>query len=544
MARKRVLLLTGGKYHPWEGCGRIFTQFMEAGGRFSVDRTEDCNALKAGAIAKYDAVVVYTQGGKLTREQEHGLLGYVRSGGAFVGLHGATASFKENPGYLEMLGAEFERHGPVMAFPVRITGAESMITARIPEFRITDELYLLKKFEPQATTVLATAHWHGKDVPVAYTKSYGKGRVFYLALGHDERAFEHPEFQRMVRRGVDWALGRKEREPLKVGCIGYSPAFNMGRIHLTGLHKNGFAPVAVCDLIPAVRKNAETEWPGIATYASYRKMLAESDVDLVVVITEHNSHARLCLDCLRAGKHVITEKPFCLTVDEANRMIDAAKKAGKLLSVYHNRRWDGDYMTIRHIIKQGLIGEPFQIEVCMGHYGHPSHWWRSDKKISGGAFYDWGAHIVDWVLNLVPAKLTEVSGYFQEKRVWHDVTNEDHCKTALRFENGCCALIELSSLAAVKKNRWRILGTLGGLLDLGDGKFQVVSHRDGIAMIAEVAYMESDWEAYHRNVVDHLMFDEPLEVTPESARRVIGVIEQAGKSSRTGHALPPVRGCA
>ena len=224
-------------------------------------------------------------------------------------------------------------------------------------------------------------------------------------------------------------------------------------------------------------------------------------------------------------------------------MIDAAEGQGNSL-VYHNRRWDGDYMTIRNIIKQGLIGEPFQIEVCMGHYGHPSHWWRSDKKISGGAFYDWGAHIVDWVLNLVPAKLTEVSGYFQEKRVWHDVTNEDHCKTALRFENGCCALIELSSLAAVKKNRWRILGTLGGLLDLGDGKFQVVSHRDGMATIAEVAYMESDWEAYHRNVADHLMFDEPLEVTPESARRVIGVIEQAGKSSRTGHALPPVRGCA
>jgi formylglycine-generating enzyme required for sulfatase activity len=73
-----------------------------------------------------------------------------------------------------------------------------------------------------------------------------------------------------------------------------------------------------------------------------------------------------------------------------------------------------------------MIGEPFHIEACMGGFAHPGYWWRSDKRISGGAFYDWGAHICDWVLGLVPSRIKEVSGHFLETRVWHDVTNEEY----------------------------------------------------------------------------------------------------------------------
>jgi scyllo-inositol 2-dehydrogenase (NADP+) len=388
--------------------------------------------------------------------------------------------------------------------------------------------------------------WKGKPQPMAYTKSYGDGKVFFLALGHDEAALNHPEFRKLLLRGVDWALGRTERKPLKAGCIGYGKSFKMGRHHLESLRDAaGFEPVAVCDLVEDRRNEALAEIPGVKTYASAAHMLDKSEAELIVVITEHCAHAKLAIQCLNAGRHVVTEKPFCINVGEATDMINAARKNKRMLSVFHNRRWDGDYMAIKDIIARGLVGDVFQIEACMGGYGHPSYWWRSDKRISGGAFYDWGAHVVDWVLGLVPAKLCEVSGYFQPKRVWHDVTNEDHCSAAVRFANGCSAHIELSHLAAIRKPRWRILGTKGGMLDKDDGSnvIQVISHKDGLRIDAQVPYMKSDWHAYYRNVADHLLLDEPLAVTPESARRVIGLIQTAEASTRAGKALPPPKGC-
>lgn len=538
MATKRILMLIGGKYHSWKKCADILRTFVETTGRYTLEITDDRDALKSRNIRKVAAVIGYTQGGALTQEQRAGLLGFVKAGGAFIGLHSAAASWMKNRDYIDMVGGAFDTHGPVTEFPLTIVDARHPITGRMRTFRIVDELYTLKKFDPSQVDVLATAMWKGQAHPMAYTKTYGDGKVFYLALGHDERAFGHAEFQKMVVRGIDWCLGRRPRKPLKAGVIGYGGAFNMGRMHLEGLRDAaGFETVAVCELDAARRVVAEEENPGIRTFATVSTMLKRSDVELLVLITPHNSHARLAIQCLNAGRHVITEKPFCITVDEANAMIAAAKKNRRMLSVFHNRRWDGDYLALKDIVSRGLIGELFHIEVWMGGYRHPGYWWRSDKKISGGAFYDWGAHICDWVLGLVPSTMVEVSGHFQEKRVWYDVTNEDHCRATVRFANGCSADIELSSIAAIGKRRWRVLGTQGAVRSLDDKTFEVVSYRDGLRTESKVQAMEWDWQAYYRNIGDHLVLGEPLTVTPESARRVIGLIETAGRSSRAGHAL-------
>jgi predicted dehydrogenase len=330
---------------------------------------------------------------------------------------------------------------------------------------------------------------------------------------------------------------------MKTGCIGYGPSFNIARLHLESMQKAGLEVVAACDLLATRREAAKAEWPGIETYASAAAMLKKSPVELVAVCTEHNVHAQLVIQALNAGRHVVTEKPMCVSVEQASAMIAAGKKNGRMFSVFHNRRWDGDYMAIKDIIARGLLGDVFQIELYMGGYGHPGYWWRSEKKISGGAFFDWGAHCTDWVLGIVPSKIAEISGHFVHKAVWHDVTNEDHCMTGIRFANGCNATIEWSYLSAIGKNRWRILGTKGALLDIDNNTFQVVTYKDGAKMDCKMPYFPSDWHAYYRNVADHLLFGEPLAVTPESSRRVIGVIETAEKSSRAGKALPPAKGC-
>jgi len=232
MAKKHVLLIVGGLHHPFASCGALFKAFVEATGRYTVTVTEDRDALKAGALQGVDAVAVYTQGGELTREQSQGLTGFVRQGGAFVGLHSATASWKTDDAYIDMVGGVFAQHGRVMEFPVTIVDHESMITQRIGDFRIVDEFYTLDRFDPHAVQVLAKATWRGVEYPMAYTKAYGDGRVYYLALGHDERAFTHPAFQKLTVRGLDWSLGRESKPPLKAGVIGYGPSFNMGKLHL------------------------------------------------------------------------------------------------------------------------------------------------------------------------------------------------------------------------------------------------------------------------------------------------------------------------
>jgi predicted dehydrogenase len=224
---------------------------------------------------------------------------------------------------------------------------------------------------------------------------------------------------------------------------------------------------------------------------------------------------------------------MCITTEEATEMIETAKQSGVMLSVFHNRRWDGDFMAIRDVIRKGLIGEVFHIELFMGHYGHPGHWWRSDKAISGGALYDWGAHCIDWILHLIDDKLVSVTGFFH-KRVWMDVTNEDQVEAVIRFKGGQVADVQMSNIARVGKPRWRILGTKGGILDNGGGSFKLFTQVDGINAEAEVKYYPSTWEQYYINIGDHLLRGAPLAVTAESARRVIQIIDYAERSSKSG----------
>jgi predicted dehydrogenase len=329
----------------------------------------------------------------------------------------------------------------------------------------------------------------------------------------------------------------KTKKHIKVGLVGYGGAFNMGKHHAESMHRTGvMTVVAVCDPDAKRRAAAKQELPGVATFANLRGMVSKADIDLAIIITPHNTHAPLAMQCLRAGKHVILEKPMCITAEEATAMIEAAKRKRVMLSVFHNRRWDGDYMAIREVIAKGLIGEVFHLEAFGGGYGHPGSWWRSNKRISGGAFYDWGAHFVDWVLGIIPEKIVNVTGFFH-KRVWKDVTNEDEVEAMVRFESGAVADVQLSHIARAGKPRWRILGTKGTIVDEGKGSLRVTTDVHGMAAEMEVKYKQGEWHKYYENIAAHLTKGQPLVVTAESARRVIEVIEYAERSSKARRSL-------
>jgi scyllo-inositol 2-dehydrogenase (NADP+) len=324
------------------------------------------------------------------------------------------------------------------------------------------------------------------------------------------------------------------KAPIKAAVVGYGPAFNMGKHHADLMKATGrIQLVAVCDSDPKRLEAARADHGDIKTYTDVAMLARDPDVQLAAVVVPHNVHCKVALPLLKAGKHVVVEKPFAITIKECDQMIKAARDAGVTLSVFHNRRQDGDFRAIRDVIQQGYIGDVFHLEAHAGGYGRPAKWWRSDKRISGGAFYDWGAHFIDWVLHLVPGRMTTVSGQFQ-KRVWKEVTNEDHCEAYVRFDSGAAAHIQLSSLCAAPKPRWYILGTKGAIVDTGGGNFTVYTRTGDYTASFQVKYYESAWAGYYQMLADHLIDGKPNPVTPESARRVIAVIELAERASKTG----------
>ena len=318
----------------------------------------------------------------------------------------------------------------------------------------------------------------------------------------------------------------------RCGVIGYGGAFNMGRLHLTSMAKNKRIEVAaVCELDEARREVAKEDFPGIKTYGRVGDLLRSANLDLVTIITPHNTHSKLAVQCLSAGVNVVCEKPLAITSAEVKKMLAAAKKKKVMISVFHNRRWDGDFVVLRDLIrKEKIIGRVFSIEAGFYGYGKQGSWWRSNRQISGGAIYDWGAHFTDWILHIVPEQVDTVSGYQVKNAEWKDYTNEDHSEYTLRFTGGCIATLTMSNLSMSPRPRWRILGERGSIEDIGD-KFLVRTMVNGRKMSTEVPFAESNWDAYYENVYKHLTGRAKLVITPESAGRVIGVLEAANISA-------------
>jgi predicted dehydrogenase len=327
------------------------------------------------------------------------------------------------------------------------------------------------------------------------------------------------------------------RDKMKVGVIGYSPAYNMGRAHLQEMAKNeGFVPSAVCDLNADYLQQAQKDFPGIEVYQSLDEMLAKSEVELLANILPHNQHHATTLTCLRAGRHVIVEKPFAITLDECEEMMREAKSRNLLLSTYHNRHWDGNIRTIVELLPE--IGRPFRWESHQGGYDEPGTWWRSSKEISGGIIYDWGAHFVEWMLQVMPYPMTEVSG-FRVQEVWTKTTNEDEVEAIVRFDDRAIATHTASTVASAGKDAIRINGTKGGIVWNWGNIMLHNKDAQGRQVVTQVRPKSSEGHRFYENVHAHLFRGEPLVITPEHATRVIQVLDLACRSAEAGRPMEP-----
>ncbi len=333
----------------------------------------------------------------------------------------------------------------------------------------------------------------------------------------------------------------KKASDIKVGVVGYGGAFNMGKHHLNEMAKAGMTPRAVAEIDQARLKVAIADFPGIETYSSVAAMLKKSDVNLLAIITPHNTHARLALQCLKAGRHVVCEKPLAITTQECDAMIAAARRSKVVLSTYHNRHWDGIILEAVKRIGSGALGDLVRVECRMGNYGAPRDWWRTSRSISGGILYDWGVHLLEYALQVIDSNIVEVSGFSHSgfwKTKWGSDTNEDEATAVVRFKSGCMLTLRISCIEANgKPGLVEFTGTKGTYV-MEHSCFDLITHNTrGETMITKGANPAAEGWRLYQNIADHLSTGAKLVITPEWARRPIHILDLAAKSARAGRAL-------
>ncbi len=409
--------------------------------------------------------------------------------------------------------------------------------------------------------VLLTANHHLVDHPVAALRE-GPSNIAALTLGSTPDSLGAASYAGIVHRLVRQLSGEKDGPDVGVGILGYGA---IGHEHNAAIGAvNGLRLAAVCDSLPERVAAARALAPELRGVATGEDLLRDDEVGLVIISTPPNTHAEWSLRALEAGKHVVVEKPFCLTTDEADAMIAAARAADRTLAVYQNRRWDADYLTLKKVVSSGDIGDLFSLETFIGGYGHPCNYWHSDAAVSGGAIYDWGSHYIDWILDLIPQQVQSVSAT-THKRVWHDVSNADHSRVLIHFADGVEAEFVHSDIAAALKPKWLALGTHGAVR--GDWRTESVVARDAIGNLTEdrlaaaespatisvwrpdgaggisvqqLSYPKPPAQPFHRELAEHLQSGAPMSVTPEGSRRNIEVMQAATRSARAGGRTEPI----
>jgi scyllo-inositol 2-dehydrogenase (NADP+) len=263
---------------------------------------------------------------------------------------------------------------------------------------------------------------------------------------------------------------------LNVGIVGFG---RIGNEHAQWLRAcKGASPAAIADPTPARQKKASAS--GLKVYDTIDDLLTDSTIDAVLIATPTAMHAEQALAALAAGKHVMVEKPIALDLGQTRRIMDAASAAKLIVSVFHNRRWDIDYLTVKHAIVSGIFGRVFNVESRLGQWAScvgpaAKEWrpgWRNEAAFGGGGLYDWGSHFVDQLWRLFwPAKPLRVFAQLRAN-VWTSDC-DDFARVLIDFDNGAAGLVEINTTTTRPLPRWHLDGTAGSAQSPPSPKFDL-----------------------------------------------------------------------
>ncbi|HEU4983937.1 MAG TPA: Gfo/Idh/MocA family oxidoreductase, partial [Acidobacteriaceae bacterium] len=334
-------------------------------------------------------------------------------------------------------------------------------------------------------------------------------------------------------------------ENIRAGVIGFGLA---GRI----FHAAVIAETPGLELACIVQRHgdeAAKAHPGVRVARSIEEMLEDPSINLVVVGTPSGAHFEHGIECLRAGRNVIIDKPFTLTSDEATQLIEEARGQGILVTAYQNRRWDGDFVTLKQVLASGELGRVVTYESHFDRFREEPRTdvWRESGGPGGGTLFDLGSHLIDQATAL----------FGDPGSVWADVridrenaVVDDAFDVMLKFD-GITARLRGTNLAAMPGPRFVVHGTKGSFVKWGldpqedalraGAKFsdpgfgEEPESKWGALYVPgkpprRVKTAPGDYRGIYASVRDAILGKAKLEVTPEQAWRTTRLIELARQS--------------
>jgi scyllo-inositol 2-dehydrogenase (NADP+) len=337
---------------------------------------------------------------------------------------------------------------------------------------------------------------------------------------------------------------------IEVGLVGFGLA---GR----GFHAPVIQAVEGLRLAAVVERTgdeAKKIYPDAQIVRSLEELLAIRTIRLVVVATPNQTHFPFAIECLEAGRDVVVDKPFTNTVEEAVELLRAARKLRRILTVYHDRRFDADFQALRKLVAGGELGRIVRFEA---HYDRfrpklkPGAW-REVPGPGSGVLADLGPHLLDYALTLFGAPERVTADVRTEREGF---VTDDAFDIWLHFPGSQMAVLGESMLSAELRPRFVVMGTNGTYFKKefdplesvlrtrtpGPGESWMLEKPENFGQVTQVDggkvrkwKVESfgDWRDFYANVRDAILGKAELEVTPEQALQVMVGLELARESSR------------
>lgn len=348
---------------------------------------------------------------------------------------------------------------------------------------------------------------------------------------------------------------------IRIGIIGHG---FMGHEHETMLTQmKEYELVAFTDRDATQLKDVKE---GIKRYATVEELLADKEIDVVIIAANNNQHLDLVTKAARAGKDIICEKPAAMSVAEFDEMMRVVKECGVKFTVHHQRRYDPDFRTIKEVYDKKALGDVYTIKNQLYGFNGNMHDWHVYISEGGGMLYDWGVHLIDQVLWMVDSKITSV---YATMRNVINFEVDDYFNIQLRFENGVQAEIELGTYYLRDdsehwfERHWFMGGNKGtayvdgfhpegkivrttGLLQNVSGNRTMTAAgptrsfgnpKPGLIVTEKLPEVHTCHQNYFENYYRAYNGEEEFLVKPEQVRRVLSLMEAIRQSAKTGKSV-------
>ena len=334
-----------------------------------------------------------------------------------------------------------------------------------------------------------------------------------------------------------------------VAVIGYGLA---GRVFHAPLIA-GAPGLRLAAIVSRQKEAVRADYPGTAV-PTLEEMLGDPAISVVVVATPNDSHLDLASRALAAGKHVVVDKPFALTSAEARQLIARAEAAGRMLSVFHNRRWDSDFLTLQRLIADGSLGEITFFESHFDRFRpQVTDRWRDAAGPATGIWYDLGSHLADQALQLFGAPQAVFADLGARRS---GARTTDYFRVLLRYPK-LRVVLTGNALAPADELRLRVHGTRSSYIKHGldpqepfvrgggrpdDPRFGV-DPRPGVLLLSDgssqpVPAERGDYRQYYAGLRDAVLGRGPLPVTVNQALAVMQLLEAGEASAAQRREIP------